>query len=174
MAHNHIEIERSWILKALPDSALIDHSIYHEIGYLFNEDGELRVYKKNLAGRWKYGITVKTDGKLSRQEWEDKAFPEWAFNVVWPNTLGARVHKVRYFVHYSHDGNIYLLEIDEYRKNCKGLIRLECEFRSEEAANRFVLPNWAKGSVEVTKDSRYKNKNLAALTRQEYRSLRGE
>ena len=171
MAHDELEIERSWVIEALPDEALIDHSIYHEIGYLFNTDGELRVFKKRMPGSWKYGLTVKEDGDLFRKEWEEKDFPEWAFNVVWPNTENFRFHKIRHFVYYLFDGRVCLLEIDEYKQNLKGLIRLECEFQSNGLAEEFILPDWVQGPVEVTKDSRYKNKNLAKLTRKEFKGL---
>ena len=154
------EIERQFVIPNLPESYRIDHSIYHEVGYVIVHNGELRVFRKKLPGRWKFAITVKEDGNLAREEWE-KELPEWAFNIVWPNTKGARVHKTRHFVHYVNDFGVYLLEIDDYKKSLEGLIRLECEFKTVEAATDFVLPAWAEDAVEVTNDPRYKNKNLA-------------
>ncbi len=179
MAFDEIEIERSWVISALPKKPLIDHEVYHEIGYLFSEGGELRVYKKKMPNGWEYGITVKNEGDLSRREWEDKQFPEWAFDVVWPNTLGARVCKTRHFVFVSTTGQlvklsdplIFLIEIDEYVGNCEGLIRLECEFINESHAEAFVLPDWATDAIEVTHDSRFKGKNLASLSRKEFKEL---
>ena len=184
MAHDELEIERSWVIKALPEKSLVDHAIYHEIGYLFNKDGELRVYKKKLPDKWKYGITVKEDGGLARREWEEKLFPEWAFEVVWPNTTGARVCKTRHFVywveqefqeHFVHHGSSglppLLIEIDEYQGNLSGLVRMECEFPSEDEAAKFEVPGWAEGAIEVTHDSRFKNKNLAKLSCDEFLEL---
>lgn len=167
MSQDAIEIERSWVLKSLPDKSLVDHTIFNQIGYVFRKNGELRVYKKRVPDKWKYGITVKDNGDLSRKEWEDKLFPEWAYEVVWPNTLGARVYKTRHFVFYK----ALLLEIDQYYRDLKGLIRMECEFPSEGAAAAFVLPEWAEGAIEVTHDPRFKGKNLAALDRYEFRKL---
>jgi CYTH domain-containing protein len=53
------------------------------------------------------------------------------------------------------------LELDRYHGDHDGLITMEPEFTSEEQMNAFVLPDWAQGAVEVTHDSRYKNRNLA-------------
>lgn len=171
MANDEVEIERSWVIKSLPEESLIDHSLYNEIGYLFSKNGELRVYRKRLPGKWKYGITVKEDGDLSRKEWEDKLFPEWAFNVVWPNTLGARVYKTRHFVYHDSTHSDLFVEVDQYCKALKGLIRMEREFSSEHIAAEFVLPNWAVGAIEVTNDSRFKGKNLAKLSQKEFKKL---
>lgn len=154
------EIERQFVIPSLPEKYRIDHSVYHEVGYVITSSGELRVFKKKLPDRWKFAITIKEDGNLSREEWE-KELPEWAFNIVWPDTQGARVHKTRHFVNYANDIGVYLVEVDEYVKSLKGLIRLECEFKTEGAARRFILPGWADGAIEVTNDPRYKNKNLA-------------
>jgi len=171
MAHDHLEVERSWVIKAVPDKSLIAHSVYHEIGYLFHDPGELRVYAKKLLDGWKYGITVKSDGDLARQEWEDKEFPEWAFNIVWPKTKTNRIYKTRYYIDIIHNNIKLLIEVDEYLENCEDLIRMECEFPSQEAAESFWLPSWIEG-FEVTNDSRFKNKNLARLSREEFKALK--
>ena len=153
-----IEIERSFLYQhdKLPTDLIIDNSVYHEIGYLIAEKNELRIFKKKLPDDWHYAMTVKSDGDLSRREWE-VAIPQWAFEELWPKTEGRRVLKTRHFVSHKE----WLLEIDEYYKPLNGLIRIECEFESEEEAAKFTLPTWALDSIEITERSDYKNKNLA-------------
>ena len=156
-----IEIERSFLYQhdKLPTDLVIDNSVYHEIGYLIAEKNELRIFKKKLTDGWHYAMTVKSDGNLSRKEWE-VTIPQWTFEELWPETEGRRVLKTRHFVNYKE----WLLEIDEYYEPgyaLDGLIRIECEFASEEEAAKFILPDWASGSIEITERSDYKNKNLA-------------
>lgn len=153
-----LEIERSFIFKSsLPGDLNIDHSVYHEIGYLIAEDNELRIFKKKLLDGWHYAITVKSDGNLSRKEWEVE-IPEWTFNELWPKTENCRVIKTRHWIRYNN----WWLEVDEYYGSLAGLIRIECEFSSEEEAASFILPEWAQEySDEVTENHKFKNKNLA-------------
>lgn len=181
MVENHTEIERSWILKSLPNEDLIEKNIPHEIAYLISGFvGELRIVKrlhKKSNGMpsdcEKYSITVKGgQSGLSRPEWEDDNFPAWGFDILWQSKKSV-IKKTRYFV---PDGK-HLLEIDVYHKRGKisnhtndfewcsdiaGNIRVECEFSSEEEANAYTLPEWAKGSKEITGMVEFRNRVLAS------------
>lgn len=177
MAHNQNEIERAWVVSELPSIELVTHSVYHEIGYLVVTDpsmdspGELRVYRKKLPDRWKFGITVKGMGDVSRKEWEDKEFPEWAFCILWQYVEDRIVYKTRHFSPMVFNNVDLLLEVDEYHNNLEGLIRLECEFESEEQAEKFWLPSWVKNPNEVTYDKRFKNSRLSTLSKEEFKEL---
>ena len=153
------EIERSWVLKFPFDiEKARGDKAYHEIGYIITDPGELRLVLKGLESP-EYFITVKSDGDLTRDEWE-KYLPKWAFHQLWPKTEGTRVIKTRYYVYYNN----FCLEVDRYHGDLDRLWRVECEFTSEQEAKEFTLPDWIgkKGSVkEVTNDKRYKNKSLA-------------
>jgi CYTH domain-containing protein len=152
------EIERRFIIKRKPDSLLINNSISREVGYVFNDVGELRVVVKKRPKGPSYQLTIKDDGALMRNEWQEK-IPHWAFAILWPKTDGNRLQIIRHFVkHGDHE-----LEVDEYLERFFGLHKLECEFESESEAAEFVLPSWAENAVEVTDDPRFNNKNLAAL-----------
>lgn len=176
---DHVEIERAWVLDALPPEKIVKYKIPHDIGYIFADDEcELRIVQRYhrvengmLEDARKYSITVKDGaGGLSRKEWEDDEFPAWAFDLLWTK-LCCSLYKTRHFVDYKDN----LLEIDEYHDrtfysgnyayddSLAGKVRLECEFDSEDAAKSFELPEWAKGAVEVTQDSRFRNKNIAQL-----------
>jgi len=146
------EIERKWVLAAPPP---LDDKPFDEIrqGYLFSGAAELRVRR---AGNHCF-ITIKREGvKAARDEWENE-IPEWTFDAVWPETKGKRLRKRR----YSWREGRHKLELDVYEGKLEGLIVLEVEFRSTKSRDRFVLPDWAAGAIEVTEDPRFRNESLA-------------
>ena len=146
-----MEIERKFRLLELPWVA-VDGGEEILQGYLVTEHGELRLRRRGSD----CFITVKGDGTISREEWE-KEIPEWVFTQLWPSTSGRSLEKTRYTIY--HNGA--KVEVDVYRSALQGLLTFECEFESEEEANKFQFPDWAHGAVEVTEDMAYKNKNLA-------------
>ncbi len=147
------EVERKWRLEQLPQLSL-EIGNRHEIrqGYLITEGGEMRVRAKGE----KFFITAKSDGSLSRSEWEEE-IPQWVFDLLWSNTNNKTLEKIRYSVPY---GNL-TLEIDVYLGRLSGLLIVEIEFANEAQALAFDISAIAPGAVEVTADKRYKNKNLA-------------
>jgi CYTH domain-containing protein len=167
------EIERRWIIQKLPNKELIKNSIRREVGYIFNEDGEMRLVKKYKSGETKHYVTIKTDGTLSRNEWQEK-IPEWAFDVAWPQTYHNRLEITRHFIYWNR-----VLEIDEYHGRYEGLIKLEVEFDADDRSfhfpsnkvKEFQLPEWIGPSFEVTEDKRFNNKNLAGLITVQTKSI---
>jgi len=187
MAKDIKEIERIWILPEMPPEELTIHKIPHLISYIFSEkEGEMRVVsrylpeeddslnnlpfikkdgEKQVVGR--FFLTVKSRGDMVRDEWEDKNLPEWAYKILAAQAV-CGILKTRHFIKYNN----YTLEVDEYStrffgvkrvsNDIKGKVRLECEFASEEEANRFKLPEWAKGAVEVTFRRDFKNSIIAS------------
>lgn len=180
MSKDSIEIERAWILNKMPPKELISHNLPHKIGYLFSDySGELRIVKRmhrtinGMASNetW-HSITVKSgQSGLSRSEWEDDYFPEWAYNILWEKRK-ASIDKTRHFVPYKK----HRLEIDVYNArdylihNIDGLhysadiannIRMECEFSSEDEAAQFELPEWAQDAREITGITEYRNRVMA-------------
>lgn len=145
-----MEIERKFRLKRLP--LVCREGVFIAQGYLFTDGGELRV---RVRGDHFY-LTIKGEGSISRNEWEVE-IPRWVFDTLWPKTEGRRVEKTRYTIPY----NGLMLEVDNYLRDLIGLIVLECEFRDEEAAEEFKLPEWIQGALDVTSEPAYKNKNLA-------------
>jgi len=89
-----------------------------------------------------------------RQEAEFMMSPQ-SFQRLWPLTQGRRLQKVRYDIEHAD----LVWEVDVYQKKMAGLKVVEIEFASEEEAAAFVVPVWF--GREVTRDERYKNKNLA-------------
>lgn len=162
------EIERSWILPYFP-TLTFSHAITHNIYYLLSNDlGEMRIVERFLKDGKTYSLTVKNIGDLSRNEYEDDNLPEWAFLIL-KKEYKFMVSKTRHFLNYKN----YQLEIDDYnyrvvnvglfhnKESFQDKVKLECEFSSEEEANRFVLPEWAAGAEEVTYKPEYKNVCIA-------------
>jgi len=147
-----MEIEKKYLLTARPEILDEAEKVAVKQGYLVTEDGELRIRQKGEQ----YFMTVKGDGTLSREEWE-VVIPAWVFATLWSKTDGRQISKTRYAIDYQG----LTLEIDEYYGALQGLYTLECEFASEDAANAFVLPNWANEATDVTSNKAYKNKALA-------------
>lgn len=147
-----MEVEKKYLIKSLPEPKLLCKGVLLNQGYLFTEPYEIRVRRFGT----KYYLTVKSQGTLSRQEWSQQ-IPRWVFEALWPYTEGRRIEKTRYSIHFQD----LILEVDEYHGNLEGLIILECEFPNEETARSFVLPIWAKNSIDITDDNTYKNKHLA-------------
>lgn len=123
-------------------------------GYLAIEPGgnEVRIRQK---GDW-YFLTVKSgENGLSRSEAEIEISAE-QFRELWPLARQRAIEKVRYQVPLQEG---LIAEVDVFSGRHSGLILIEVEFESEEAAAAFTVPPWF--GQEVTTDSRYKNKNLA-------------
>ncbi len=147
-----VEIERKFWLKEFPEFVPWDRVLPVHQGYLLTDDGELRI---RLLGEETF-IATKSEGTIQRVQWENK-IPKGPFEFLWTHTPDVRVMKDRYYI--SH-GPLEL-ELDVYKGPLTGLITLECEFRSREEADKFILPEWAAEAVEVTDDPAFKNKNLA-------------
>ena len=147
-----MEIERKFVLSSLPPAGILSEGMAIAQGYVVTSPGELRLRRKVDQ----CFLTVKGDGTLSREEWEQDV-PPWVFNTLWPATEGRRVEKTRYEVEYEG----LTLEVDKYHGHLAGLVTFECEFPDEASAHRFQLPVWAVEAVDVTTDKRYKNKALA-------------
>jgi adenylate cyclase len=149
------EIERKWRLRFIPGE-LHKHSVLIEQGYVLTGDPELRLRRQDND----FLMTVKGEGDIERLEWNSR-IPSWVFDSLWPKVI-CSLRKLRMTIGYQNYDLV--LEIDTYLDALDGLLILECEFKSIEAAEAFQLPDWASGAMEVTYDPRYKNKNLAQLT----------
>ena len=146
------EIERKWVSDA-PPGGLADHPSRHvEQGYVaLDEDAEVRVRR---AGD-KRTLTIKSAPGMVRTEVELPLSAE-QFDGLWPLSDGRRVVKTRYLV--SLDEGL-TAEVDVYADALEGLVTVEVEFPSEDAAEGFAAPTWF--GRDVTGDKRYANRALA-------------
>ncbi len=145
------EIERKFLLTTLPPFVRNADFMLIEQGYIAisDERNEVRLRKANNQ----YTLTVKSDGKLVRQEYEIE-ISEKDFRKLWGSTKGRRLTKKRYL----YREGTYLFEIDEYLDTLAGLLVVEVEFNSEKEANLFSKPSWF--GDEITHVNFMKNKNL--------------
>ncbi|MBO0768655.1 MAG: CYTH domain-containing protein [Solirubrobacterales bacterium] len=143
-----LEIERKWLVPALPAEVGAAPSELIEQGYLvLGSDGsEARLRRK--SGR--PVLTVKSGGGLSRAEHE-VTLSEEQFVALWPATEGRRLVKRRH--------RFGQIDVDVYEDALAGLIVAEVEFSSEADAAAFEVPAWF--GQDVTDDRRYKNQQLA-------------
>ena len=148
---NRHEIERKFLPDTLPEDLFRFPSREIVQGYIQADAvSEIRLRKQGQQCLW----TMKLGKGLKRREAEFVLSPQ-LFDRLWPLTLGRRLEKVRYEIAHAE----MVWEVDVYQKKLTGLRVVEVEFASEEEAESFLVPGWF--GHEVTRDERYKNKNLA-------------
>jgi adenylate cyclase len=142
-----LEIERRFLVRSrlLPD---LGQGRRMEQAYL-SQSPEVRV---RLIDDTHGYITVKTDGGITREEYEYEIPPEHA-RAMLRLTPWSVIAKTRYKL--PLDGRVW--EIDRYDADNAGLWSAEVELDSEDAA--VTLPPWL--ADEVTEERRFNNRNLA-------------
>ncbi len=148
-----IEIERKFLVKALPDGLDRYPSEQVSQGYVAIGEGGLEVRLRRRGENTT--LTVKKGRGRARREEEMTTEPE-QFERLWPLTEGRRVEKTRRLI--TTDSGL-VIELDTYAEDLAGLATVEVEFGSEADADAFEPPEWF--GPEVTDDDRYKNQRLA-------------
>lgn len=151
-----VEIEKKWLIRQEDIPYNLSNAEIFEIEQTYiNFSPEIRVRKIN--GGQEYTFAVKTnmtsDGMI-RNELEENITEEEYNNLV-KKKEGNTIHKTRY---QFLDGD-YLVAIDIFSGELKGLAYMEIEFVNKENANSFKTPSWV--IKDVTDDIRYKNGHLA-------------
>ena len=155
MAAHDREIERKYLLRALPDRAATADAVEVDQGYLPGTRINERIRRMQDANATRYYRTIKSGSGLERTEIEEETTEEF-FLAVWPLTRGARVRKRRYFVPVA-DG---VWEIDEFLDR-PGLVL--AEFEMEHATQPVEIPEWLAPVLvrEVTMEREFTNHALA-------------
>ena len=148
------EIERKYLLSALPDRVKSETPAVIEQGYLPGEKIHERLRRVSSRGGTRWYRTVKLGAGVVRQEFEEQ-IPEELFQALWPVTLGRRVTKRRYRV---PDGAL-VWEIDEFTD--RDLVLAEVELPAEDYVPQ--PPEWLASylTMDVTDDPKYLNITLA-------------
>ena len=149
MAAGH-EIERKFLVSAIPGDAGPGTRILQGYLPLASEDTEVRVRRKSDATV----LTVKRGHGLDRGE-QEVAIGTEVFEAVWPLTEGLRIEKTRYELPHG-DATI---ELDEFGGELEGLLLAEVEFDSPQARKLFEEAAWL--GRDVTDDPNYANRTLA-------------
>lgn len=146
-----MEIERKFLVSEPPHALPDVSSASLRQGYLVvGAEGEVRL---RAAGSTCF-LTVKSGSGMVRQEYEVVLTSE-QFESLWPATAGRRLEKRRFVV----PAGDLRYEVDVYTGALQGLMAVEVEFPTLEAAEAFEPPAWF--GAEVTDDPAYKNASLA-------------
>lgn len=182
-----LEIERKWILRALPprvvafESGDVDSAIERirlRQGYLrpaTEAEIDALAIDSEAAGPIRFGRirsiesadgirhvhTVKSGHGLVRREVERPIDVE-VFERAWPETVGRRIVKTRWLVREEGPaGETALWEIDHF--DAIDLVLAEIEAPDEAAAGRIRIPQWLAPAIdrEVTHDPAFTNAEIA-------------
>ena len=148
----HIEIERKFLVKTLPDLSQAHKKYIHQ-GYIThtNDSVEVRLRQKEQH----FFITVKSGCGMVRNEHEISV-DQQQFETLWPETQFRRIEKHR----WTGQLGTQTFELDIFMGELKPLMLVEIEFSSIEEADNFKPAHWF--GREVTLDKLYKNKALEA------------
>lgn len=152
-----LELERKWLVQDAPLDVMSAPAEPIQQGYLaIGSDGsEVRLRRRGAGCT----LTAKSGSGLARRELEVELTDE-QFEALWPGTEGRRLEKTRRAIEI--DGDLRL-ELDEYAGELAGLVVVEVEFPSEQAARSFPVPGWF--GLDVTDRDEYKNRQLALAER---------
>jgi CYTH domain-containing protein len=155
VSNGNREIERKYLLTALPPRVLTAPAVHIDQGYLPGIRINERVRRSKREGAVRYYRTIKSGVGIEKLEIEEE-IDERFFAAVWPLTLGHRVEKRRYEV---RDGE-FLWEVDEFLDR-SGLWLAEVELSAVDEV--VVVPAWLAEFVEreVTEEVRYTNHALS-------------
>ncbi len=148
------EIERKYLLSALPDETRKHAFIEIDQGYVPGREIHERLRRAKRGGAERFYRTIKLGKGRARIEVEEELSGEF-FAKMWPLTEGRRIRKRRYAISHEH----HVWEIDEFLD--RELALAEIELANEDMT--FSIPTWLAPYIvrEVTDESAYLNLNLA-------------
>jgi CHAD domain-containing protein/CYTH domain-containing protein len=148
------EIERKYLLAALPDAVKKTPPLVVEQGYLPGTRLLERLRRVKDRSSTRFFRTVKAGSGLVRTEIEEETTRD-VFDRMWPLTKGRRLKKRR---HRVADGKL-TWEIDDFADRKLVLAEVELPDRHADVE----IPKWLRPHVvrEVTEEEEYENTNLA-------------
>lgn len=154
MSVGDLEIERKYLLSALPDAVRGARSVVIEQGYLPGVRIVERLRRYQGTGEERWVRSIKAGTGITRIEVEEEV-PRELFEQLWPLTLGRRVHKRR---HYLPDAGL-TWEVDEFLD--RELVLAELELPHE--SHRVRVPAWLAPVLvrEVSHEPEFLNSALA-------------
>jgi CYTH domain-containing protein len=155
MGSNDKEIERKYLLRALPAAVAAVESVEIDQGYIPGERIQERIRRIRDTSGMRYYRTVKLGSGVERFEFEDPTNAEF-FDAVWPLTVGRRVRKRRYELPVAGGG---VWEVDEFLD--RELVLAEIEFESVD--QKIDIPEFISSVLlrDVTDEREFQNYRLA-------------
>lgn len=147
-----MEIERKFLIRALPDHLDNYDSHLIEQGYLCT-DPVVRIRCQDDD----FILTYKGRGLMTREEY-NLPLTQQSYEHLRQKIDGNLICKRRYLIPLD-DG--LTIELDLFHAPFEWLRMAEVEFPSEEAANAFIPPAWF--DREVTFDKRFHNSHLSQM-----------
>ncbi len=150
------ETERRWILPGMPVTPLGTSTVIEQCYLAVNDDGsEVRLRNEGNIAYWQ---TFKEAGTVTRPQ-EEVQISREHYRALCTKAVSKPVRKRRYLLHGLPGGPYHL---DEHLGSLQGLIKLEKEFSTPQAAAEFSLPDYFGSEIaEVTTDPRYTTAQLA-------------
>ena len=154
MAEPNVEIERKYLLSALPPTAASAPSVLIDQGYIAGTLIRERVRRLRDADGERYVRTIKLGKGMVRQEFEEETTRE-IFDALWMVTAGRRLQKRRHFV----PAGALTWEVDMFTD--RELVLAELEIPAVDF--KVDIPPWLEPYVvrEVTDERKYRNASLA-------------
>lgn len=155
MPRLNVEIERKFLLSALPEMPDVRDVLEIEQGYIPGRSLQERLRRqRHRDGTVRCYRTVKLGSGLERLELEDETTPE-IFEHLWVLTEGRRLRKRRHLVPVRAG----TWEVDEFTDRVLFLAELELPARD----TAVVIPDWLSPVLvrDVTDDGTYSNSRLA-------------
>lgn len=151
-----VEIEKKWLIREEDIPYNLSNAEVFEIEQTYiSFSPEIRVRRINDGQEYTFAVkTNLTSDGMVRDELEENITEE-EYNNLLKKKEGNTIHKTRY---QFLDGE-YLVAIDIFSGELKGLAYMEIEFINKDEANNFKTPSWV--IKDVTDDIRYKNGYLA-------------
>lgn len=145
-----MEIERKYLIKALPDTLNIVESHLLEQGYLCTEP-VVRIRRDNDD----FVLTYKSKGLMIREEY-NLPLTEKAYEHLKEKVDGRLISKTRHVIPLENE---LFIELDIFHGDLEPLMLAEVEFPDEESANTFIAPEWF--GEDVTYSGKYHNSVLS-------------
>lgn len=159
---SHLEIEKKFLVKYLPEHLETYEKKVMEQGYLCTNP-VVRIRRSNedyiLTCKSRFGLETVDDQNVKICNELETTLNKEGYEHLRKKIDGKLIAKTRYLIPLEHTEPILIAELDIFEGDLKGLIIVEVEFTSREAAENFQEPEWF--GEDVSGDIRYTNSYLA-------------
>lgn len=153
-----MEIERKYLVDRLPENLQQYPHVEIEQGYLCTSP-TLRIRRAGDVFWFTVKEKINTDSTAIHNREEEFRLTEDKYLMLKGNCIGNIINKTRYRIPLRHNTSGLTAELDIFHGIHQGLMIVEVEFPSSEAADSFIPPSWF--GCDVSTQSKYRNSYLA-------------